>query len=106
MTNSSIAPGLYRLHWKAGGGTSLASVGMKEDGQRWFAPTNWISVPSFDWAKIERVETIVEGSDTEERPAGNLIAIQVIKNAIKMWPDNPLVRSVLQALLMDIRGEG
>ncbi len=31
---------------------------MKEDGQRWYAPTNWISVPSYDWSKIERVEPI------------------------------------------------
>ena len=35
---------LYRMHWyaKNGGGTSLASVYMAENGDFWFAPTNWI----------------------------------------------------------------
>ena len=33
--------GLYRIHWKHDGGTSLAAVGRLYDGSVWFAPTNW-----------------------------------------------------------------
>lgn len=43
--------GLYVLGWKTGG-TSLASVGSNENGSRWFAPTNWIKVPYFDWSEV------------------------------------------------------
>lgn len=54
--------GLFRIHW-ASGGSSLAAVGMMENGDRWIAPTNWISpcldpTNEFAWGGIERVELI------------------------------------------------
>src|ERR1700683_198033 len=67
MNGSNVPPGLYWIHW-ASGGTSLASVGMKEDGQRWYAPTNWISVPSFDWSKVDKVEPLSSAPRDEETP--------------------------------------
>lgn len=52
-----IEHGLYLLLW-AGGGTSLAAVGSNAKGERWFAPTNWVSGPSYDWSKVAAVELI------------------------------------------------
>jgi len=49
--------GFYRLYWKDGG-DSLAAVGQDAHGQKWFAPTNWIVVPSSDWASVERVSRL------------------------------------------------
>lgn len=60
MTKTQVAlvrHGLYVIHWKEseGGGTSLASVGSDCAGRRWFAATNWVSGPGFDWHAIKRV---------------------------------------------------
>lgn len=55
-----IGHGLFVLHWKEGG-SSLASVGSDRAGNRWYAPTNWISGPCLDWSKVARVVPI----DTE-----------------------------------------
>jgi hypothetical protein len=57
-----IAPlGLYRVHWKSGG-SSLAAIGMMENGDRWIAPTNWIkpwAMPTAGgWADIDHLEPI------------------------------------------------
>lgn len=50
--------GLYKLFWKSGG-WSLASVGQDESGNKWIAPTNWITPSATDyWTKISRVEQI------------------------------------------------
>lgn len=49
--------GLYILNWRDGG-SSLASVGSDSAGNRWYAPTNWIEVPGFDWHKIESVTPV------------------------------------------------
>ncbi len=60
MPKTAIPPyelGLYRLWWKDGG-SSLASVGCDKSGNRWFAPTNWIEVPSFDWKPVRKVTLI------------------------------------------------
>jgi hypothetical protein len=46
--------GLYIIHW-IDGGKSLAAIGNDQNGNRWFAPTNWVnSQPSLikDWTKI------------------------------------------------------
>jgi hypothetical protein len=51
--------GLYRIYWKSGG-TSVAAVGMVENGNRWLAPTNWTH-PTEDkktWASVSRVVLI------------------------------------------------
>ena len=51
--------GIYRLHWKSGG-SSLASVGSNERGDRWMAPTNWINVGStLHWKLVDRAELLV-----------------------------------------------
>jgi hypothetical protein len=55
---SDLAPGLYRIYWKDDGPYSLATVGMDSSGRRWMAPSNWVTVPSYDWSKVERVELI------------------------------------------------
>ena len=57
MTENEVAEvghGLYVLNWK-GGGYSLAAVGTNANGLRWYAPTNWIGVPSFDWEPVHSV---------------------------------------------------
>lgn len=57
--------GLYAAYWKesSGGGSSFAAIGSDRSGNRWIAPTNWVSGsttrPSI-WRTIERVELIVE----------------------------------------------
>ena len=47
--------GIYRLHWKSGG-TSVASVGMIENGDKWMAPTNWVrpSENQLNWRDVEK----------------------------------------------------
>jgi hypothetical protein len=47
--------GLYEIFWKSGG-SSLASVGMIENGDRWLAPTNWTHT-SEDQAEWDGVES-------------------------------------------------
>lgn len=36
----NLKPGLYRVHWVEGG-TSLAAIGLLDDGTPWMAPINW-----------------------------------------------------------------
>lgn len=53
--------GLYRVYWKqSSGGMSWAAVGMTASGQRWFAPTNWLTVPAMGawWKQVEQVEEV------------------------------------------------
>jgi hypothetical protein len=66
-SDMTIAPGLYRLFWKSGG-TSVASVGCDYSGRNWFAPTNWIGVPSFYWSLVESFEQIDVVENTKEAP--------------------------------------
>lgn len=52
--------GLYLVHWKKDGGTSVAAVGMCSNGDRWLAPTNWVA-PSTDpkvWRMVKAVSPI------------------------------------------------
>lgn len=60
----TIPPGLYRLHWRAGG-SDLAAVGRHSDGSRWFAPCDWVTgVVSTEWHLVSRAERIDDpGSD-------------------------------------------
>jgi hypothetical protein len=53
----AIEHGLFILFWTSGG-TSLAAVGSDASGRRWYAPTNWITVPSFDWSKVAAIQQI------------------------------------------------
>jgi len=61
--------GLYEIWWVSGG-SSLASVGSKPNGQRWMAPTNWTGGGSHElkhWKAVERVE-LLRSSSTREWP--------------------------------------
>lgn len=52
--------GLYRIYWKSDNGTSMAAIGMLENGDRWLAPTNWVH-PTEDqniWSRIEKVKKL------------------------------------------------
>ena len=60
----TVDHGLYVIFWKDGG-SSLASVGSNAAGRRWFAPTNWVSTPWFDWRKILRVRRIHVSSEVK-----------------------------------------
>lgn len=72
MTLEEVAKlklGLYRVYWskEAGGGMSLAAIGMDYSGKRWIAPTNWATISSSDpqiatWNAIERVELVTTQS--------------------------------------------
>ena len=53
-----LGHGIYRIYWKDGG-SSLASVGSLSNGDRWFAPTNWITVPCVDWRSVKRAERLL-----------------------------------------------
>lgn len=55
--------GLYRVHWKQGRGSSLAAIGVTEDGGRWLAPINWVkpSAAFTEWDSVERLERVVDG---------------------------------------------
>lgn len=43
--------GLYELLWDDGS-VSVAAVGSDAAGNRWFAPSNWLTVPSFKWEMV------------------------------------------------------
>lgn len=49
--------GVYRLYW-VGGDWSVAAVGQDSQGNAWFAPANWVTVPWFDWSIVQSVEPI------------------------------------------------
>ena len=57
--------GLYRITWKAshGGGQSLGVVGMRKNGQRWLACSNWVMPPLVEkdgivWEAVRNVKLI------------------------------------------------
>jgi hypothetical protein len=51
--------GIYKIYW-VGGGTSVAALGMKRNGNKWLAPTNWMSPTRKQniWEKIYRMKSI------------------------------------------------
>lgn len=58
--------GIYRIHWKDDTRSSLASVGVMSNGDRWMSPTNWSpdcvhgvgSVRA--WESVEKVELLMD----------------------------------------------
>jgi hypothetical protein len=48
--------GLYEIHWKEGG-MSLSAVGQIGNGDRWFAPCNWLTHvgETHHWSMVDRV---------------------------------------------------
>lgn len=66
-----VKPGLYRIFWteKVGAGSSLAVIGAKHGGTKWYACANWISPANSDelccssheyWTQVDHVELIKE----------------------------------------------
>ncbi len=55
-----LSLGLYKIFWKnkEGGGSSLAAVGQDSLGRLWFAPINWLTVPSRNWKLVKNVKRI------------------------------------------------
>lgn len=53
--------GLYRVFWKSGG-SSLAAIGILSNGDRWIAPTNWVTPGTMasdgEWGDVKRLEPI------------------------------------------------
>lgn len=62
--------GIYLLLWKDGG-HSVASVGVNDHGDRWFAPTNWggTSVPSYRWDLVDKAILLMQQHDPNVRNA-------------------------------------
>lgn len=52
-----LRDGVYVLYWVSGG-LSVAAVGSNEAGDKWFTPTNWITVPSYDWSTVDSADLI------------------------------------------------
>ncbi len=57
IDSNDLSNGLYLLYWEDGG-ISEASVGRTKNGEVWYAPTNWTSVPCHDWGLIKRVQRV------------------------------------------------
>lgn len=74
----AVDHGLYVIHWKKehGGGTSLASVGSDAGGRRWFAATNWIEVPSFDWSAVDWLEPVGSLLERYKSAAEEIVCMQ------------------------------
>ena len=72
MTKKQVAKlehGIYKIYWRGEGGDySLAAVGSDSAGRRWFAPTNWLAVPSFDWRKVEDAVPLLKKPPTNFVP--------------------------------------
>ena len=55
---SMLSHGCYRLYWKSGD-DSIASVGSRANGDRWFMPTNWIDHKnSIRWDLVDTVKLV------------------------------------------------
>jgi hypothetical protein len=61
-----LVPGVYVLHWKHGSSihASVAAVGLDAQGRHWYAPTNWVTVPWYDWGRV-REATLLTTQDAE-----------------------------------------
>lgn len=57
IDHKELVNGLYEVYWEDGG-TSLVAVGRNAHGDVWYAPTNWVNVPSYDWEKITKVDLV------------------------------------------------
>ena len=67
-----LAHGLYVLLWKEGE-FSLASVGSLYNGDRWFAPTNWVGEGGMKvahgeaWEDVKKVQLFIRKEDVIEQ---------------------------------------
>jgi hypothetical protein len=78
MTNDQakrLAPGLYHLYW-TDGGSSVASVGQHWDGEPWYMPLNWITMPTrIDWSIVGDAVLIEKQNHQRPAPYGFLLAL-------------------------------
>jgi len=49
--------GLYVVKWKSGG-SSVASIGVCENGDKWIAPCNWV-FPSSDQSVFKGIKSLL-----------------------------------------------
>lgn len=73
--------GLYIVYWKEGG-HSLASMGQYEDGERWFAPSNWVNgsvqLNGYWRSQIKAMIQIIN-TGVEEAPAPAKPLIEIVE---------------------------
>lgn len=117
-------PGLYRVFWKSGG-SSLAAIGTLSNGDRWIAPTNWVTPGTMasagEWGDVERLDRIDadELSRVKDELSGVLAANSrqascIHQCAAAIGPDTPgtidydaeELRQKIVAALSNSRGEG
>ena len=59
---NKLSHGLYKIYWKSGG-FSRASVGSDSSGNRWLAPTNWVTISEKPnrsiWKEVRHAEPLV-----------------------------------------------
>jgi hypothetical protein len=65
--------GAYKIYWKSGG-SSIATIGFHQDGTRWFAPINWLEVPSSNWKAIKKVKLITTGDKKLDKECTSKVA--------------------------------
>jgi hypothetical protein len=56
--------GIYKLYWKDPGLNnehpfSYAAIGIDRQGKRWYAPINWVAVPSYKWKWVRFAEFLM-----------------------------------------------
>jgi|GEM_PF-2432932 hypothetical protein len=64
---NKLKHGLYKVTW-ADGGESLGAVGSNEKGERWLAPTNWVTIDQ-DMANIHGIWDRIESMRQLKTPA-------------------------------------
>ncbi len=71
---AGLFPAVYRLYWNDGS-SSVAAVGQDAAGRYWFAPANWINVPSFDWGGVKALSLIQVQEDRKMPSATQAVEI-------------------------------
>lgn len=110
--------GLYRIFWKTGG-SSLAAVGMGNDGTRWLAPTNWVAPsadPSKTWDLVEYAIFLKDDTDADSEVA-SMARLEMLRAVTDAWmqahkeagsragPFDSFVVGYMQAKLQQIAAE-
>lgn len=55
---SELKDGIYRMQFRDCDTWCVAAVGHSISGLAWFAPTNWVTGPYYDWTEVIKVELI------------------------------------------------
>lgn len=84
----NILPGLYRVFWEGEDRTSLAAIGVMQNGGRWLAPCNWSAASDTGdfWMSVERVELVCLDTCEEELIAKNALeaADKMVQSALRV----------------------